>query len=364
MEMRQLDNLNLLSFIIKKDYGSIENYLERNYFDSNSFMNFVDKHQLSGNLYLALNNSHLRSLFPVDLIEHFKSIYIQQWAKNEKLVKEIKRLAELFVKFGQEVIFLKGPFLAERFYGDLDRRAISDIDILVKKEAIDSAEQLLVRDGFQRDSVALINKKLAIYFTHHFEYRKRDIDLELHWALANHFSFNINYEKIWEQKQKFIFKDRLFYILPDEYELVFQLLSIFKDIQIGTIALKSFVDIYMILKAIDKNLNWKEFFDNRKEERLFSISLNTLDLVLDIFDCHKNFIGLSEYIEKNRTAVKYKVLNQKSELLNRSRCAFKNKLWAFGLYQTSIFKSFSWWAISLPFRLAMHREWSRELLRR
>ena len=364
MEMRQLDNLNLLSFIIKKDYGSIENYLERDYFDSNNFMNFVDKHQLSGNLYLALNNSHLRSLFPVDLIEHFKFIYIRQWAKNEQLVKEIVKLVELFIKSRQEVIFLKGPFLAQRFYGDLDRRAISDIDILVKKEETDNADRLLIRDGFQRNSVALINKKLAIYFTHHFEYRKRDIDLELHWALANHFSFNISYEKIWNEKQKFIFKDRLFYVLPDEYELVFQLLSIFKDIQIGTIALKSFVDTYMILKTINKNIIWKEFFDNRREEGLFSISLNTLDLVLNIFDCHENFIGLSGYIEKNKRIVKYKDVNQKSELLNRSRCAFKNKLWAFGLYQTSIFKSFSWWAISLPFRLAMHREWSRELLRR
>lgn len=362
--MKQLDNLNLLSFIIKKDYESIENYLKRDYFDFKDFKNFVDKHQLSGNLYLALNDSYLKDFFSVDLIRHFKSFYMKQWMINEQIIKETERLAELFIDSREKVIFLKGHFLVQRFYGDIDRRPIRDIDILVKKEDIDSIDRLLTGNGFKRTSAILLNKNLTIYFTHHFEYWKQDIPLDLHWVLMNHFSFNLNYETIWKEKLKFIYKNKLFYVLSDEYELVFRILSILMDIQLGVIILKSLVDIYMILKAIDKSIVWDDFFANRKTEGLFCISLNILDLVLNIFNCHSDFIELYMYIEKNKKYIKYKDLNEKMNLLSHSWFAFKNKLWAFRLYQTSVFKSFCWWAISLPFRLAIHREWSLELLRR
>jgi hypothetical protein len=123
----------------------------------------------------------------------------------------------------------------------------------------------------------------------------------------------------------------------------------------GTIVLKPFVDIYIILKGISKDLNWEEFFACRQNEGLFLISLNVLDMVLDILDCYDDFKELTVYIEKNRTHLKYQDLRKKLKLLNTSRFGLKNKPWAFGLYQTSLFNSFCWWAVSLPVRLMGYR---------
>lgn len=357
--MEQLNNLKLLEFVIKKDYASIENYLKTQIFDFNSFKDFIDENQLSGNLYSALSVSYFKNLFPVDLMEYFKSFYIKQWAKNEQLIKEIERLSELFMRAGKEIIFLKGPFFAQRFYGDIDRRVVSDLDILVNKKDVNTLDKLLIKNSFKRHSIVLFNKGLTIYFTHHFVYCKQDIILDLHWALENHFSFNLNYKKMWKEKEKFIFKDKPFYVLSDEYELILQTLSIFRDIQLGTLKLKLFMDTYMVLKSVNNTINWEDFFINRENENIYLISLNILDLVLDIFNCREDFIELSKYIKKNE-----KYLDKNLQLLDCPKPALKNKLWAFRLYRTSFLKSFCWWIISLPFRLGEHPEWFYELRRK
>lgn len=350
------DHLNLLHYIIKKDEEGIVHYLKQDGFDAEGLKRFADKHHLSGNLYLTLVNSRSKDLFSTELVEYFKNAYVQQWVKNERFLKEIEYLADFFAGRGQEVIFLKGHFLAQRFYGDIDRRAIWDIDILVKKEALESCNRLLAEIGYKRTSIALFNARVSSYFTHHFEYRKDNIDLELHWLLANHPSFNLNYEKLWKEKQKFVFRNKTFHILSDEYELVLQILSVFKDIQLSTIIFKPFMDIYTMLKAVDKNINWREFFDNRRKEGLFLVSLNVLDLVLNVLNCRSDFTELSQYIERARDRVKYRELDKQLKLLDHPHPTLKNKLWGFGLYQAPLFKSFCWWGISLPFRMAVYRK--------
>lgn len=351
-----LENLKLLCFFLKKDYTGIESYLQKGDCDVKSFNDFSNKHGLSGYLYSILSHSRLKNLFPNELIENFKFFYIGQWVNNVRLIREVERLGDLFRESRQEVIFLKGLFLAQRFYGSIYRRAISDIDILVREQKdIDDVQQLLTKHGFKRTSKVPLNKKLVPFFTHHFGYWKPNISVELHWLLQSHFTFRIDYKKIWKSKQKFIFKNKPYYVLCNEYELVAQILSIFTDIQIGKIVLKPFVDIYIILKGISKDLNWEEFFAYRQNEGLFLISLNALDMVLDILDCYDDFEELTVYIEKNRKHLKYQDLRKKLKLLNTSRFGLKNKLWAFGLYQTSLFNSFCWWAVSLPVRLMVYR---------
>ena len=128
------------------------------------------------------------------------------------------------------------------------------------------------------------------------------------------------------------------------------------DIQKGNIALKSFVDLYAVLKAINKAINCQDFFAKRKNEKLLLISLNILDLLLDIFSCHNDFIKLSLYIDKNRQDIKLEDFNKKLRLLNHSRFTFKNRLWAFKLYQTSTFGAFLWWAILIPLRMIIYNK--------
>jgi hypothetical protein len=354
--MQNAAYFKLLSFIVKENASGIEKLLKSDNIDFNDFGKFIWKNHLSGNLYSLLHNSKLRSLLPDTLLEQFKPSYLKQWTTNEKLAKEIELLSELFNEEGKEVIFLKGPFLAKRFYGNIDRRAIADIDFLVKKEDIDYIDYLIKRNGWVRRSFVFPGKSAVLYFTHHFEYERNGIDLELHWKLSTHFTFKLDYPKIWQQRRSYEFRNKSYWVLSDEYELVVQILSIFKDIELGTITLKSFLDAYMMLRTINHTGNWKEFFNDRKNEGIYKISIYTMDLVLGFLDCRNEFPKLASYIKDNLVLIKQSSLADKLKLLDHSRFAVQNKLWSFKLYATNPINSLCWWAISLPFRLITYRQ--------
>ena len=350
------DDIVLLGLILRNDREAVKAYLENVNLSHDEFKNFADDNRLSGTLYAAINGPEYKDIFPEHLIAHFKSAYMNQWVINQLLIKATERLSELFRSAGVDIISLKGPVLAQRFYGDVAQRAVGDIDILIKNEDLNDSIWLLKENGFGLASRILFSKKSTSYFTHHFEYLKKDTKLELHWALDTHFSFNIDYNRIWREKEEFAFDNRRFFVLSGEYEIVLQILSIFKDIQLGTIAMKSFVDIYMILKATNKSVKWEEFFLARREEGIYAISINILDLVLSLFNCGDEFMELSRYMEKNGDDIKFKDLAKQLQLLKHSKIAVKKRLWALSLYDAGLAGSVFWWGASLPFRLMVYKK--------
>lgn len=362
--MQKLLLLKLFGYIVKEDRQGAAQLLKSEDVDFVSFNKFAWGNHIAGTMYSILSVSELRTLFPRELLESFKASYLEQWTKNERLLNEISSLSEIFDWAGKDVIFLKGPFLAERFYGNIDRRAISDIDLLVKKEEIDVIDRMLEKNGYLRKSFIFPKRALATYFTHHFEYERNGIELDLHWNLSVHFSFSINYERLWRENKLYEFHGKKYRVLSDEYELVFQILSIFRDMELGTITLKSFLDVYMILKHTGGSTDWDEFFACRRNEGVYKISINILDMALWLLDCRSEYAELAIYIDQNGRLIKARDSDQKLGLLNRSGFSFKNKEWALGLYSTSPLFSFLWWVVSLPFKLPVYRQSSSKLFRR
>jgi len=355
--LKDLRHLKLLSAAIRENFEEVRNLARNGEFDVKDFADFLTQNKLAGYFYSILNQFRLTPEFPEDFINRIKPLYVEQWRSNEKLIREMLELKMAAQLAGCEILFLKGPFLAQRFYGDIDRRNIADIDILVKSvDDIAVVERLLLQRGFVRQSKVFLRQNLTQHFTHHYEYKKPGFILELHWALQAHFSYRIQYERIWAEKKEFLLKDETFFGLSDSYVLTAIILSIFVDIQLGEVKLKSFVDIYMILKAIDKDIDWKSFFAAKREEGLFLISLNVLDLVVSLLDCRGHFKELCAFIDENRKDVIFQGLASKVGLLNYSSFGINAKSWAFRLYNASWLKSWVWWVISLPFKFSVYRK--------
>lgn len=68
---------------------------------------------------------------------------------NLLLTGELVRLLELLERHGIPAIPFKGPLLAERIYGNLALRPFSDLDILVHRQDLRRARDLLVADAYQ-----------------------------------------------------------------------------------------------------------------------------------------------------------------------------------------------------------------------
>ena len=147
---------------------------------------------------------------------------------------------------------------------------------------------------------------------------------------------------------------RRFRVLDDEYALVCTLLSIFTDLQLGIVSLKSFLDLDRMVKAMDGETDWTEFLERRKPERLFLICLNLFDVFLGLLDCSSRYPKLSRCVDRDRAFVRAGDETELRRLLERSRFALHNRRWALGLYETSPVRSVLWSLASIPFRIAAY----------
>ena len=349
------ENIGVLTSLVRQDFEKFRAFVSASTFDFPSFERFIVQNQLSGYLYALLASSPARDLFPDHTLGRFKALYLKQQANNRRLLAELKQLLTRFSAAGQEFILLKGLYLAQRFYGDIDRRSLWDIDILVRKETLQDVQKLLADCGYARKSHIFLHESLSCYFTHAFDFAKKGASLDLHWALSSHPSYRLDYAKIWVRQQPFYIEDSCFFVLPDEYEIVFNLLATLRDLERGALRVRSLVDLYMILKAAGGTLDWNQFFVNRKRENVSKICVTILSLFLGAFHCQAEFLDLARAVEHERKTLGLEDRQTLAKLLEPSRLGIRNKLWASRLYETTRLSFLLWWMISLPFRLCVYR---------
>jgi hypothetical protein len=105
---------------------------------------------------------------------------------------------------GRPMLLLKGIDLAERLYGNVGARAMSDIDLLVHASDIPAFDNHFRAQGYEptpRPHEALVRSRRH----HHALYRHpapQRLPLELHWRLANDARYgSIDVAGIWERAQ-------------------------------------------------------------------------------------------------------------------------------------------------------------------
>lgn len=362
--MFQSDHVQLLLSLLKGNHEGARDQFNKRSCDLNGFREFVTRHHLSGYVYLILADSPAQQAFPPDFIDYLRSSYTRQRTKNDRMLKELKLLSSILSSAGQEFILLKGPYLAKRFYGGIDRRIFWDIDILIRRKDLARAAQLLQQDGFKRTSRVLIHELLATHFTHAFDFARPGLTVDLHWALGTRPSYDIDYEDIWEQREKLLLNGESFSVLSDEYSLLFTIISIFRDIEVSKIRLRSFLDLHMILKTIPYHFDWDGFLEARKREHLFKISLNILSLFLRLFACHDEFPDLARALSHRESSLVSTDEKTFWKLITHSRLGLAQRMWASRLYEGSRSRLLLWWIVSLPFRRAAYRTGKLSRLKR
>jgi len=363
--MQRQDHIKLFSSLLAENATAVEAQIRTENFEFDQFRAFTDLHHLSGYLYLHIKESSLEGLFPPEYLEYMGERYALQRQRCDETLLEAAHIHDTFKSAQQSVLFLKGPFVAQQFYGDIYQRFHWDIDILVPREQVLAADQLLRDMGFSKLSLVFVSNNAMTRFTHTYDYRKRIagpdqpvhrqyLPLDLHWRLRSHFSFHLDYENIWKEHEEVQLAGRRFCVLSSEYALVLNVLGILFDIELGTIRLKSFLDIYKMLEVMDSSIDWDVFFQKRTQENISLITLNVIDLVLSVLDCRSKFPEIARYLEKDRRKIRAMNSRDRYRLLERSRSDLKNRRWAHTLYQAPVLQSFMWTLSSLPFRIAAH----------
>jgi hypothetical protein len=102
----------------------------------------------------------------------------------------LKHTLAAFHQRGIPVISLKGPWLAERLYGDAALRSSSDLDLLVQPIHVPVAEDVLCELGFV---------PCGHWDDRHRRWRRTNIDIELHHNVENPLIFDFGIEQAWER---------------------------------------------------------------------------------------------------------------------------------------------------------------------
>jgi len=126
------------------------------------------------------------------------------------MAAELLRIMSLFETHGINAIPFKGPILAASVYRDLSLRQFGDLDILVHKQNILRAAELLVSQGYKRgggegdgmdhddhdddhDDVAYLGPNYYV-----FTQPERGVRIDLQWRITEkYFSFSLDNERLW-----------------------------------------------------------------------------------------------------------------------------------------------------------------------
>lgn len=152
--MRRVRPIYILRFLrLLLDPNSNKEEIKTKIIDSQNFWDGIvelgSKHLVLPAVYGNLKRKNILKLIPVDLESFLKDIYEKNGERNKKILLQIESLNDLFLKKNIDHIFLKGSaLLLSNKYDVSNERMIGDIDILIKKESILRARDLIVKNGY------------------------------------------------------------------------------------------------------------------------------------------------------------------------------------------------------------------------
>lgn len=178
------------------------------------------QHGVTSLLYKNLKKVDQGGAIPHEASRKLLQLYNRTALRNHLLFKSLGELLERFARAEVKVIVLKGPCLAQLIYTDFASRPFRDLDLLIPKEDLGKARQLLIAAGY-----TLMPGLLAAGFfhQHHFSlpFVKEDgvakTYLELHWNLADQFmGCTLDMENLWARARPAVLSDHHAFTLTPE----------------------------------------------------------------------------------------------------------------------------------------------------
>lgn len=133
-------------------------------------------------LHTRINQLQLRATVPPDLVDFLSAVEDLNRARNTVILNEVKFAAQLLNDAGIAPILLKGvAYLALGVYPNPATRYLRDVDLLLSETQLETALDILVRNGFEPD-----NSDLFGQFRHHRPPMRRpgSVCLEIHHCLC------------------------------------------------------------------------------------------------------------------------------------------------------------------------------------
>ena len=162
----------------------------------------ASRHGVLPLLFWSLNTVRSEAV-PKDVLNQLRDYFRSNAHHNLFLTGELLSLLRLFEIHGISAIPFKGPTLAAFAYDNLALREFGDLDILVHKQDVLRAKDLLISNRY-RHLFQFTSAQEAVEIQSNCEYtlvhKDGEIVVDLHWLITpSYFSFPIDTECLWER---------------------------------------------------------------------------------------------------------------------------------------------------------------------
>ena len=155
-------------------------------------------------LYFRLQNMGLLADCPEKFVVRCKESWRRTTLTNMRLLHAFGQIASLFQTAGIPIVALKGIYLANHIYPHSGMRQMGDIDLLVPKDDLSQAREILLGLGYtQLAAVAYGDIQAEVEIAHHLApfVKEGSPTIELHWHIVKpgegHYLFPV--EELWRR---------------------------------------------------------------------------------------------------------------------------------------------------------------------
>jgi hypothetical protein len=242
--------------------------------DWDRLLRLANRHGVMPLLYRSISKNCPQAV-PQEWLRRLMLQYMQNAARNMKMTGELLRIIDLFKANGIAAIPFKGPALAEQIYGDVTLRSYVDLDILVRKEDVLRAKEVMLQEGYIPEFYmdhGQENVLLKYDCEYNFEHKARGVHIEFHWRLTrSSYNLDFDWKSIWFRTEIISFEGRHILALSTEDLLMALCVHGAKHCWLDN-SLKLICDVAGLID-ISKNLDWESVLVNARKYRAERILL-------------------------------------------------------------------------------------------
>jgi Uncharacterised nucleotidyltransferase len=235
----------------------------------------ASEHGIAPLLYRHLNAIAPEAV-PKETLDQLRDHFHDNSRRNLFLTGELLNILTLFETHQIPAISFKGPVLAASVYGNLALRQFLDLDVLIHKQHVAKARELLVSQGYRPQFDLSDSQEAAFVRTYSAQSLLRDdgkVAVDLHWTMTSRdFSFPLEPERLWEDTETISLAGREIRTLSQENLLLFLCVHGGKH---GWERLGWICDIAEIIRS-RKAMDWRTVMDRAralKSERMLLLGL-------------------------------------------------------------------------------------------
>ncbi len=252
-------------------------------------MELAHWHRMTGTLFAFLRDNSVGDNLPEGEMDHLQGHYRHVAVRSLYIRSEFAKAVKALQAENIDVMALKGVALIGTAYKDAGTREMSDIDLLVKLESADRAQEIVTNLGYKPVGSEATQEKTRE--THRHLPKLHDHDRELSMEVHTHFvsstsPLHFDIESVWEHARTAKLHGVEVLLPSPEHMLLHLATHFFLDRRFTSgSSLKQLNDIAGYVRTEGEGLDWDFFLDEVKRHGLnapvFSV-LSTAAIVMDL----------------------------------------------------------------------------------